>query len=342
MSRSPQDFDDPAGSDRPASAARSAPETARTRWEQGVLEKLVMETVAERKRARRWNIFLRLLTLAWLSVVLLMFGGWFDRDLGKTSARHTALVEIDGVIGADGENAAERIVPALRLAFEDTRTAGVVLRVNSPGGSPVQAGIIFDEIRRLRGLHADTPLYAVIEEVGASGGYYIAAAADRIYVDKASLVGSIGVVMGGFGFAGALERLGIERRLLTAGEDKAFMDSFSPLSDSQRQHAQQMLDQVHQQFIAKVREGRAARLADDPGLFSGRIWTGERSIELGLADGLGSVASVARDVIQVERIVDFSQRHNLVEKLARRVGASAGETLARVLAGGQAGWTAPR
>lgn len=330
MSKS-YDFDDPAGNDPSAQATRSARDDGERRWERGVLEKLALETVAERKRARRWNIFLRLLMLGWLTVVLLAFGGWFTSDVVKTATRHVALIEIDGVIGSEGENSADQLLPALRSAFQDSRTAGVLLRINSPGGSPVQSGILFDEIRRLRGAHPDTPLYAVIEEVGASGGYYVAAAADRIYVDKASLVGSIGVLMGGFGFVGTMDKLGVERRLLTAGEAKGFLDSFSPLSESQRAHAQQMLDQIHRQFIDKVREGRTDRLVNDPTLFSGLVWTGERSVELGLSDGLGSVMSVARDVIGVEEIVDFSPRQNLAERLARRVGASAGETLARVL-----------
>lgn len=335
----PYDFDDPADNDPSASSARRARADAEQVWERGVLEKLVMETLAERKRARRWTIFMRLLTLAWISVVLLAFGGWFAGDVVKTVTRHTALIDVDGVIDADGENSADKILPALQAAFEDGKTAGVVLRINSPGGSPVQSGLIFDEIRRLRAKHADTPLYAVIEEVGASGGYYVAAAADRIYVDKASLVGSIGVLMGGFGFVDAMDKVGVERRLLTAGDKKGFLDSFSPVSEAQRAHAQRMLDQVHAQFIAKVREGRADRLADDPDLFSGLVWTGERSVELGLADGLGSVASVARDVIKAEDIVDFSPRQNLAEKLARRVGASAGETLARVLGVEASGWS---
>jgi protease-4 len=318
---------------QPAAEPRRAPGNAGPAWERGVLEKLVMETLAERRRSRRWSIFLRLLTLAWLSVVVLAFSGWFDGEVVKSTARHTALIEVDGVIAADGENSFDKIVPALRAAFADSRTAGIVLRINSPGGSPVQSGQIFDEIRRLRAAHVDTPLYAVIEEVGASGGYYVAAAADRIYVDKASLVGSIGVVMGGFGFVGAMDKLGVERRLLTAGDSKGFLDSFSPIPEKQRAHAQSMLDQIHAQFIAKVKEGRAERLAQGADLFSGLVWTGERSVELGLADGLGSVVSVARDVIQVENIVDFTARQNLAEKLARRVGASAGEALARVLGG---------
>lgn len=313
---------------RPAPASGAA---GPTDWERGVLEKLVMGSLIERRRARRWSIFLRLLTLAWFTVLLVVAGGWLAGDVVTSKARHTALVELDGTITGRGETSADEIVAALRSAFEDVRTAGVVLRINSPGGSPVQAGIIFDEIRRLREKHPETPLYAVIDEVCASGGYYIAAAADRIYVDKASLVGSIGVLMGGFGFVDAMERLGVERRLLTAGDKKGFLDSFSPLSPEHRAHAQRMLDDIHRQFIDVVREGRGERLGSDPDLFSGLVWTGARSIELGLADGFGTLDSVARDVIKVEEVVDFSRRPNLAEKLASRIGAGAGEAMARIL-----------
>lgn len=300
-------------------------------WERDVLEKLVLGTLEEKRRARRWGIFFKLLTVAWLAAVLLLAGGWLGREAKVSAGRHTALVELRGVIAADSEAAAEDIVDSLRAAFDDTRTVGVVLRINSPGGSPVQAGIIHDEIRRLRALHPDTPLYAVVEEVCASGGYYVAAAADRIYVDKASLVGSIGVLMEGFGFVGAMEKLGIERRLLTAGSNKGFLDSFSPLPDDQRRHAQAMLDEIHQQFIQVVRAGRGDRLKDSPELFSGLAWTGAHSVEMGLTDALGSVDSVARDVLEAPDLVDFSTRKNLVERLTRRFGAAAGETLARAL-----------
>ena len=301
------------------------------RWEREVLEKLVLGTLQEKRRARRWGIFFKLLALAWLAAALLMAGGWLVREAKVATGRHTALVELNGVIAAGGEASAEDIVTSLRAAFDDDKTVGVVLRINSPGGSPVQAGIIHDEIRRLRTLHPNTPLYAVVEEVCASGGYYVAAAADRIYVDKASLVGSIGVLMEGFGFVGAMEKLGVERRLLTAGTNKGFLDSFSPLSEDQRRHAQQMLDEIHKQFIDVVRAGRGTRLKDTPELFSGLVWTGAHSVEMGLADGMGTVDSVARDVVKAEDVVDFSTRKNLAERLARRLGATAGETMARAL-----------
>jgi protease-4 len=301
------------------------------RWEREVLEKLVLGTLQEKRRARRWGIFFKLLAFAWLAAALLMAGGWLVREAKVATGRHTALVELNGVIAAGGEASAEDIVTSLRAAFDDDKTVGVVLRINSPGGSPVQAGIIHDEIRRLRALHPNTPLYAVVEEVCASGGYYVAAAADRIYVDKASLVGSIGVLMEGFGFVGAMEKLGVERRLLTAGTNKGFLDSFSPLPEDQRRHAQQMLDEIHKQFIDVVRAGRGSRLKDSPDLFSGLVWTGAHSVEMGLADGMGTVDSVARDVIKAEDVVDFSTRKNLAERLARRLGATAGETMARAL-----------
>jgi protease-4 len=306
-------------------------DTVPARWEREVLEKLVMSSVIERRRSRRWGIALRLLTLAWLTGVILLFSGWLDGEVVKGNTRHTALVEIEGVIAAEGENSADKLVGALKAAFADTRTVGVVLRINSPGGSPVQAGIVHDEILRLRSANPDTPLYAVIDEMCASGGYYVAVAADQIYVDKASLVGSIGVLMNGFGFTGAMERLGVERRLITAGENKGFLDSFSPLSEEQRAHAQRMVDEIHKQFIEVVRKGRADRLGNESELFSGLVWTGARSIELGLTDAIGTVDSVARDVIKAEEVVDFSPRSSLAEQFARRIGASAGETLARVM-----------
>lgn len=307
-------------------------------WQRDVLERLLFAALTEQRRSRRWAIFFRLLTFAWLLLALLLVAGWFAAASVVSSAgRHTALVELDGVIAAEGDASADDVVEALRNAFEDENTAGVVLRVNSPGGSPVQAGIIHDEILRLRAEHPTTPLYAVIQDVCASGGYYVAVAADRIYVDKASIVGSIGVVIEGFGFTEALEKLGVERRLLTAGTNKGFLDSFSPLPPEQREHAQAMLTQIHQQFIDVVRKGRGERLKETPETFSGLVWTGQRSVELGLADAMGSLDSVARDVIEAERVVDFSPRRNFAERLARRFGASAGAALATALRSAGAG-----
>jgi protease IV len=300
-----------------------------TRWERGVLEKLAGAALAEQRRARHWGIFFKMLTFAYLFVLLFLALGWIGRSDVVSAQSHTALVDLSGVIAAGADANAEDVVAGLKEAFKDKRTRGVILRINSPGGSPVQAGNINDEIRRLRGAYPDIPLYAVIEDVCASGGYYVAVAADRIYVDKASIVGSIGVLMNGFGFSGTLQKLGIERRLLTAGENKGFLDPFSPLDPGQKQHAQQMLDEIHQQFIAKVREGRGARLKETPDMFSGLMWTGARSVELGLSDGIGSAEYVAREVVKAEEIVNFSRRENLAERLVRRFGAAMGEALVR-------------
>ncbi|HVL56264.1 MAG TPA: S49 family peptidase, partial [Burkholderiaceae bacterium] len=252
-------------------------------------------------------------------------------------SRHTAMIEITGTIESGGEFTAELINGALRAAFSDPGTAGVVLRINSPGGSPVQAGIVHDEIRRLRTQHPQVPLYAVVEEMCASGAYYIAAAADRIYVDKASIVGSIGVMINGFGLVGTMDKVGVERRLLTAGENKGFLDPFSPLSPEHVAHAQKMLDELHQQFIEVVRRGRGPQLKETPEMFTGLFWTGGRSIELGLADEFGTVRSVAREVIKADDVVDFTRRRGLLERLSRGVGAGAGEALARALAAGWGG-----
>ena len=304
-------------------------------WERGVLEKLVLETLDEKRRARRWSIFFRLVALCVVGVVILLGSGlWNPVEQKATGVRHTARIDVDGVIQSKGEVSAEEVAEALRAAFADANTAGVVLRINSPGGSPVQAGIIHDEILRLRAQHPKIPVVAVIEEVCASGGYYVAAAADQIFVDKASLVGSIGVLMSSFGLVGTMDKLGIERRLLTAGSNKGYLDMFSPLSDEHRQHAQSMLDEIHRQFIDIVRKGRGNRLKETPETFSGLVWTGARSVEMGLADGMGSVASVARDVIKAEDVVDFTRRQNIAERLAKRVGASAGQAALRMLSEG--------
>ncbi|MCL4744905.1 MAG: S49 family peptidase [Burkholderiaceae bacterium] len=299
-------------------------------WERQVLQDLVAAALDERRRARRWGIFFKAIGF---SLVALFAAVWFGLWIpgGPGAERHTAVIDIAGVIEAEGETSADAINGALRAAFEDRRTAGIVLRINSPGGSPVQAGIIHDEIRRLRGKHPQTLVYAVVEEVCASGGYYVAVAADQILVDKASLVGSIGVLLDGFGFVDIMDRLGVERRLLIAGANKGFLDSFSPLVESHRAHAQSMLDEIHRQFIAVVKKGRGDRLKESPETFSGTIWTGARSVEIGLADGLGSVGSVARDLVKADDIVDFTPHRSLAERVAKRVGASAGESLSRGL-----------
>ncbi len=297
-------------------------------WERETLVKLSFAALKEQRKARRWGIFFKLLTFAYVTFLLLMLYQWRgDGDI-ISDGNHTALIELDGVIDAKGDASAEKINSALQSAFKDKNTQGVILRINSPGGSPVQSGIIHDEVRRLRGIHPNTPLYVVVEDVCASGGYFVAASADRIYVNKASLVGSIGVLMDGFGFTGGMEKLGVERRLLTAGENKGFMDPFSPVDPKQKEYALGMLNDIHQQFITVVKQGRGKRLKDDAQVFSGLVWTGQKSVELGLADGFGSVESVARDVIKAEQIVDFTEKSNPVERIAKRFGAAAAMSFA--------------
>ena len=297
-------------------------------WERQTIEKVALAAIEEQRHARRWGIFFKLLLFVYLFALLFLGMGWFGKK--ETGAgKHTALVEVQGVIGPNSIASADNVNAGLQEAFKDKRTQGVILRINSPGGSPVQAGHINDEIRRLRVKYPDIPLYAVVEDICASGGYYVAVAADRIYINKASIIGSIGVLMDSFGFTGTMEKLGIERRLLAAGENKGFLDPFSPILESQKEHAQEMLAQIHQQFISVVRQGRGKRLKETPDTFSGLLWVGPKSIELGLADALGSVEQVARDVIKAEDIVDFTLRENVAERLAKRFGAGMAEGLAR-------------
>jgi len=302
-------------------------------WERAVIEKLVLETLTEQRRRRRWGIFFKLLAFLYLTVVLMATVDWqTSSERLADGKKHTALVQMTGVISAKSDASAEHVIDALQAAFEDKGTAAVVLRINSPGGSPVQAGMINDEIRRLRAKYTDVPLYVVVEDICASGGYYVAAAADNIYVDKASIVGSIGVLMDGFGFTGTMEKLGVERRLLTAGENKGFLDPFSPQNAQHKAHAQQMLGEIHQQFIKVVRDGRGKRLKETPEMFSGLMWSGAKSVEMGLADGFGSVESVARDIVKAEEIRDFTVKPNFAEKLAKQFGADMAEGAASALA----------
>jgi protease IV len=296
-------------------------------WERSVLEKLASSALAEQRRARYWGIFFKSLTFLYLFIVLFIAAGWFGAREMAPPGKHTALVQLNGVIAGDSSASSEQVNAGLQAAFKDSNTQGVVLRINSPGGSPVQAGEINDEIRRLRAKYPDIPLYAVIEDVCASGGYYVAVAADKIFVNRASLVGSIGVLMDGFGFSGVLDKLGVERRLLTAGDNKGFLDPFSPMQPRQRAHAQSMLNDIHRQFIDVVKKGRGDRLKAEAEIFSGLIWTGERSIELGLADALGGVEYVAREVIKAQTIVDYTSRENIAERFAKRFGAASMETL---------------
>ncbi|MGJ7542771.1 S49 family peptidase [Variovorax sp. LT1R16] len=313
----------PLSSAQPAPTMSKTDPTSQPGWERATLEKLAFSALREQRATRRWKTFVR---LGWLAFFI--FLAWFavSRTATSTAATtaHTAVVEIKGEIANGSDASAEFVVAALKTAFEDAGAKGVVLLINSPGGSPVQAGIINDEVKRLKAKH-NKPVYAVVEETCASAAYYIAAAADQIYVDKASIVGSIGVLMDGFGFTGTMEKLGVERRLLTAGENKGFLDPFSPMSEPQRAHAQQMLDQIHTQFINVVKAGRGDRLKlDTPGLFSGLFWSGQQAVDLGLADHLGNVDYVAREVIKAEDVIDYTRRDNVAEKLAKKFGAAMG------------------
>ena len=296
-------------------------------WERELVTRLATAALKEQRRARLWGIFFKLLTFAYVSLLLIMLVDWEGRADMASGKKHTAMVEVNGLIGPGTEASAEKVTLALQAAFKDKNTQGVVVRINSPGGSPVQAQAIYDEMRRLRKKYPDIPLYAVVEDIGASGGYFVAAGADRIYVGKASIVGSIGVLMNGFGFTGLMEKLGIERRLITAGENKGMLDPFSPQSEKDVQHAKQMMSEIHDQFVGVVREGRGTRLKESPELFSGLVWTGQKSIDLGLADAIGSLEFVAREVVKAEEIVDFTQKENIAEKLAKRFGSGVASTM---------------
>ena len=303
-------------------------------WERNILEKVALAAIVEQRRGRRWGIFFKLLGFAYLAIVLAAFIDWGgEAKKFADGHKYTALVRLKGVIQANGDASGENVIDALNSAFDDKNAAGIILMIDSPGGSPVQAGMINDEIVRLRAKHPAMPLYVVAEDVCASGGYYVAAAADKIFVNKASIVGSIGVLMDGFGFTGAMDKLGVERRLLTAGENKGFLDPFSPLIKGHKEHAQELLGEIHEQFVDVVRKGRGKRLKETPDMFSGLMWTGAKSIELGLADGYGTVESVARDVIKAEDIRDYTIKLNFAEKFAKRLGANMAEGVASTFAG---------
>lgn len=298
-------------------------------WERAVLEKLAFAALQEQRIARRWRTFVR---LAWLAffVVAAWIAVHRNGSVTDITTPHTALVEIKGEIASGGEASADVVLTAVRAAFEDNGARAVVLLINSPGGSPVQAGIINDELRRLKAKY-NKPVYAVVEETCASAAYYIAVAADRIFVDKASVVGSIGVLMDGFGFTGLMDKVGVERRLLTAGENKGFLDPFSPQTERQRAFAQAMLDQIHKQFIAAVKTGRGKRLKETPETFSGLFWSGEQAVEMGLADQVGNVDFVAREIVKAEDIVDYTRRENVAERLVKRFGAAIGDSAVHAL-----------
>jgi protease-4 len=299
-------------------------------WERELVTRLASAALKEQRRARLWGIFFKLLAFAYVTLILLMSVDWESADVAG-GKKHTAMVEVSGLIAPGTDASAERITSALQAAFRDKNTQGVVVRINSPGGSPVQAQSIYDEMKRLRKKYPETPLYAVVEDVCASGGYFIAAGADEIYVGKASIVGSIGVLMNGFGFTGLMEKLGIERRLVTAGENKGMLDPFSPLDPKDMEHVKKMMGDIHEQFISVVREGRGKRLKDSPEIFSGLIWTGERSVDLGLADGFGSLEYVAREIVKAEDIRDYTITEGIAEKFARRFGAAVANSIVEAL-----------
>jgi protease-4 len=316
--------------DQPAAKQQSLP-PADDRWERKALENVALAVITEQRRSRRWGIFFKLLGFSFLAIMMSLSMGWGETKHLVDGQKFTALVNLSGVIQESGGVSAEEINSSLREAYEHKDTAGVVLRINSPGGSPVQAGMINDEMQRLRRAYPAIPLFVVIEDICASGGYYVAVAADKIFVDKASIVGSIGVLMDGFGFTGAMEKLGVERRLITAGENKGFLDPFSPQSQQQKAYAVNMLGEIHAQFVDAVRRGRGKRLKETPDMFSGLMWSGAKSIELGLADGYGTINSVARDVIKAEHIRDFTAESNIAEKFAERLGAHAAKGTANAL-----------
>ena len=299
-------------------------------WDRNTMEQLVFASLKEQRSARRWGIFFKLLTFLYITFIIVSLAGipFFGKGKAAADKQHTALVELRGVIEASGNNNADHLTNAIANAFKDENSVGVILRINSPGGSPVQSGIIYDEIKRLRAKHPEKPFYVVVEDICASGGYYIASAADKIFVDKASIVGSIGVLMDGFGFTGTMEKLGVERRLLTAGENKAFMDPFSPVNETHKAFTQSLLTDIHGQFIDVVKKGRGKRLKETPETFSGLMWTGAKSIEMGLTDGYGTVDSVARDVLKAETVIDYSEKENIADRLAKRFGASVGNVIA--------------
>lgn len=302
---------------------KSGPEN-KDEWQADVINRLAFAAVNEQRRSRRWSIFFKGLLFAYFLFILIM--AYLPNEPGTSklgrAGSHTALVEVQGVIAAGADASADNIIRGLRDAFKEKNAKAIILRINSPGGSPVQAGYVYDEIKRLRKKYKNKKIYAVVTDVCASGGYYIAAATDEIYADKASIVGSIGVLMNGFGFTKAMDKLGIERRLYTAGKSKGFLDPFSEPKKEDEKHIKGLLNTIHQQFISVVKEGRGKRLKDNEKIFTGLIWTGEESVELGLTDGLGSSSFVAREIIEAEKIIDYTPRPNYLDRFADRLGVA--------------------
>ncbi|MDH5369710.1 MAG: S49 family peptidase [Gammaproteobacteria bacterium] len=292
-------------------------------WQADVISKLAFAAVNEQRRTRRWGIFFKALFFLYLLILFIMAYTSSDTasNLGKASP-HTALVEVQGVIADGAEASADNIIQGLRAAFKEPKAKAVILRINSPGGSPVQAGYVYDEVKRLRTKYKNKKVYAVVTDMCASGGYYIAVAADEIYADKASIIGSIGVLMNGFGFTEAMKKVGVERRLYTAGTSKGFLDPFSEVKTSDKKHIESLLGTIHKQFIDTVKEGRGKRLVDDKKIFTGLVWTGEESVALGLTDGLGSSSFVAREIIEAEKIIDYTPRVSYLDRFADRLGVA--------------------
>jgi protease-4 len=324
----------PSATRQGAAQNNSRDQVMRDDWHRDVVNRLAFAALNEQRRARRWNIFFKALLALYLLALLFLYMPSDWSSISKSSEKHTALVELSGIIASKAEASADTVIKGLRNAFDDTNTAGVILRANSPGGSPVQSGYIYQEIKRLRELHPDTPLYAVVTDVCASGCYYVASAADKIYVDKASIVGSIGVRMDSFGFVGSMEKLGVERRLYTAGENKGFLDPFTPAKESDVRHVEKLLEDIHEQFKTAVMEGRGDRLQQQSDLFSGLVWTGEESLPMGLVDAIGSPGYVAREVIGEEEIIDFTEKPDLLERLSDRIGVAMAKGLGELFAGG--------
>lgn len=306
-------------------SGKAKPEQGSGEWERDMISRLAFASLKEQRTARRWNLFFKGLFFVYLLVLLFLYMPKTGSD--TVSEAHTAVVEVKGVIAQDAVASADSIITGLRAAYEAPKVKGIILRINSPGGSPVQSSYVYDEIMRLKAEHPDKPIYAVISDLGASAAYYIAAATDEIYANRASMVGSIGVLMDGYGFVGTLEKLGVERRLLTAGENKGFLDPFSPVEETHKRHMRGILTDVHDQFIKAVKDGRGDRLKNDPKLFSGLVWTGTQSVEMGLVDGLGSSSYVARELIGAEKIVDYTPKQNILDRLAERVGVATANAL---------------
>lgn len=303
-------------------------------WERDVIEKLVLAAVTEQTRARRWGVFFKSLLFLYL---IALFGATMypklKKDMGVDGKGHTAVIEVVGLIAENKDATAENIIESLRNAVKDKNTKGIILHANSPGGSPVQSSYVYDEIKKIKKDHPDLPIHTVVSDICASGCYYIASASDQIFVNQASLLGSIGVLMDGFGFVDSMEKLGVERRLLTAGAHKAMLDPYSPPKEDETRYMQGLLDQVHQQFIGAVRAGRGDRLKETPEMFSGLVWTGEEGVKLGIADGFGNEDYVAREIIGAEELVDFTQEERFLDRIAGKLGASFGQAIGSFVQG---------